>query len=208
MKIFNKEEIENFDRLYRLNLINSISGYKSANLIGTNGSSGENLAIISSFVHLGSNPALIGFIMRPDTVERHSLTNIKENGCFTINQVHENMVERAHYTSANFDKEVSEFEACKIMPSYIEGCVAPFVEESKVKMAMKLTELLPIKSNGTMMVVASVEQIILDEACLTNSGQLDLNVINTVCISGLNRYHKVKEIALLPYARVSELPTF
>jgi len=208
MKSYSKEDIQALDRIYRLNLINSISGYKSANLIGTKGSAGENLAIISSVVHLGSNPALLGFIMRPDTVERHSLTNIRENGCFTINHVHESMIERAHYTSANFDKSISEFDACKIKASYIDDFAAPFVEDSKVKMAMKTTELVPINSNDTIMVVAAVEKLLLDEKLLTESGQLDLNVSETVCISGLNRYHRVSEIAKFPYARTSELPSF
>jgi len=208
MKSYSKEDIQALDRIFRLNLINSISGYKPANLIGTKGSAGENLAIISSVVHLGSNPALLGFIMRPDTVERHSLTNIRENSLFTINHVDENLAERAHYTSANFDKSVSEFEVCKIKASYIDDFAAPFVEESRVKMAMKTTELIPIKSNGTIMIVATVEKLLLDEKVLTESGQLDLNASNTVCISGLNRYHQVKEIAKYPYARESEIPSF
>ena len=60
------KEIENLDRLYRINLINSITGIKPANLIGTKSiGNHENLAIISSVVHMGSNPPLIGFIMRP-----------------------------------------------------------------------------------------------------------------------------------------------
>lgn len=208
MKSYSKEDIQALDRIFRLNLINSISGYKPANLIGTKGSAGENLAIISSVVHLGSSPALLGFIMRPDTVERHSLANIKETGFFTINHVDENLAERAHYTSANFDKSVSEFDACKIKASYIDEFMAPFVEESSVKMAMKTTEFIPIKSNGTIMIVAAVEKLILDEKLLKENGQLDLNVSKTVCISGLNRYHQVREIANYPYARETEIPSF
>ena len=32
---FDKNKIENLDKIYRLNLINSCTGYKSANLIGS-----------------------------------------------------------------------------------------------------------------------------------------------------------------------------
>ena len=35
MKHFSKNDINAMDRIYRLNLINSCTGYKSANLIGT-----------------------------------------------------------------------------------------------------------------------------------------------------------------------------
>ena len=34
MKYFSKNQIENLPRIFRLNLINSSTGYKSANLIG------------------------------------------------------------------------------------------------------------------------------------------------------------------------------
>jgi flavin reductase (DIM6/NTAB) family NADH-FMN oxidoreductase RutF len=57
----------------RLNLINSCTGYKSANLIATKSEDGAvNVAIFSSITHLGSNPALIGFIVRPTTVPRNT----------------------------------------------------------------------------------------------------------------------------------------
>ena len=73
-----KSELESLSKIYRLNLINSITGYKSAHLLGTTSTIGvDNLAVFSSVVHLGSNPALIGFILRPTTVPRHSHANMK-----------------------------------------------------------------------------------------------------------------------------------
>ena len=35
MKHYSKKDINEMNRIYRLNLINSCTGYKSANLIGT-----------------------------------------------------------------------------------------------------------------------------------------------------------------------------
>ena len=62
-----KADIENTERIQRLNIINSISGIKPGNLIGTRSNEGQaNLAIISSVIHLGSNPAYLGFIVRPE----------------------------------------------------------------------------------------------------------------------------------------------
>ena len=58
-----REDIQNTERIKRFNIINSITGIKPANLIGTISADGKtNLAIFSSDIHLGSNPALIGFI--------------------------------------------------------------------------------------------------------------------------------------------------
>lgn len=208
MKHYTKSSIEEMDRTFRLNLINSISGYKSANLIATIGPSGENLAIISSVVHLGANPPLLGFIMRPQSVERHTLENIKTTKKYTINHVEESFVKNAHYTSTKFKKEVSEFDACNIEKEYREDFQVPFVKRSHVKMGINLEEIIDIKSNQTMLVVGSIQLLRVSENCITDNGQLDLNKNQTVCISGLNRYHQVKEIANFPYARLEELPDF
>ena len=53
MKHFTREEIDNSHHLKRANLINSSTGYKPANLIGTISVSGAtNLAILSPVVQL------------------------------------------------------------------------------------------------------------------------------------------------------------
>ena len=79
MKKFTKEAIQELPKIPRLNLINSCTGYKSANLIATKTAEGvSNVAIFSSITHLGSDPALLGFILRPTTVPRNTYKNIKE----------------------------------------------------------------------------------------------------------------------------------
>ena len=87
--ILSRNDINNLDKISRLNLINSITGYKPANLIGTKSLSGDtNLAIFSSMVHLGSNPPLLGFFLRPtEIVPIHTYLNIKEYKYYTINSV-------------------------------------------------------------------------------------------------------------------------
>lgn len=115
-RYYNREDLEKMDRVERLKLINSISGVKPANLIGSKGKeSVENLAIFSSVVHLGSNPALLGMIVRPSNeVRRHTLENIKFSEVYTLNQVTQDIIKKAHYTSAKFPKNVSEFKQCQL----------------------------------------------------------------------------------------------
>ena len=51
--IFKKDYIKNADRIWRLNFINSVTGIKPANLIGSKSKNGkENLAIFSSVLGL------------------------------------------------------------------------------------------------------------------------------------------------------------
>ena len=80
MTFFSDEDIIHMPKVRRLNIINSITGIKPANLIGTMIKNNLNLAIFSSVVHLGSNPALIGFILRPQQkIRRHTYENIIQN---------------------------------------------------------------------------------------------------------------------------------
>lgn len=83
MKHYNISEIQKLDKLFRGNLINSCTGYKSANLIGTISKNGRtNVAVFNSVTHLGSNPPMAGFVLRPTTVPRNTFRNIKRNRCF------------------------------------------------------------------------------------------------------------------------------
>ncbi len=93
MHHFQVEDLENMSKIYRLNLINSVTGYKSAHLVGTTSAKGiDNVAIFSSVIHLGSNPALLGFILRPTTVPRHTYSNMKATGVFTLNAIAQHQI--------------------------------------------------------------------------------------------------------------------
>ena len=77
MQHFDRAGILQMERSFRVNRLNSVSGYKPANLIGTLESDGvENLAIFSSVVHLGSDPALLGFIQRTIGEQSHTYKKI------------------------------------------------------------------------------------------------------------------------------------
>lgn len=206
---YTKENIYAKPKLFRLNLINGITGFKSANLIGTTSAEGyANLAISSSVVHIGSNPALLGFIMRPATVPRDTLENIRETGFYTINHVHLDFVIKAHYTSAKFKKDESEFEKVGLTPDYRDGFKAPFVKESKIKIGMKMVQEILIPINNTYLIIGEVEHIYLPEEVIGLHGMLDLTKVNSMVVSGLNSYHSAEKVAEFPYARTDELPKF
>ncbi len=210
MTHFTKSKIDLLEKRTRANLINSISGYKSANLIGTISDSGvTNLAVFSSVVHIGANPPLLGFILRPiDEMPRHTYENIKQNGVYTINHVHENFIAKAHWTSAKFGRDESEFEKCKLNAEFIEGITAPFVAESKIKIGLTFVDEILIKLNKTILIIGEIQHIILPENALLESGNVDLNTVADVAISGLDTYHKVEKIETFPYARTNNLPEF
>ena len=205
-----KEDIKSLDKAKRLNIINSITGIKPANLIGTVSEDNvANVAIFSSIVHLGSNPALLGFIVRPTgEVPRNTYENILANGNYTINHVNESFVKNAHYTSAKFPNEVSEFDRCGLTDEYLHGFKAPFVKESSIKIGMKYCESIPIERNGTILVIGEVVHVILPEKIVNEKGYIDLGQAEVAGISGLNSYYSLEKIASLPYVRLNEVPEF
>lgn len=206
---YSKHDIEQMDRITRLKTINAITGVKPANLIATVSNAGvTNVAVFSSVVHLGSDPALLGFIARPQTAEvGHTYRNIMENQEYTINHIHPEFVKKAHYTSAKFDNEVSEFDRCGLTEEYIANCKAPFVKESSFKIGMRFKEAIPITLNGTTLVIGEIVHIVLPDNAFTDN-DINLEKTNGVGISGLNNYYELKKIASYPYVRVSEVPKF
>lgn len=197
-----KQNLLDFDKLYRTNLINSLSGFKSANLIGTISKEGKaNLAIFSSIIHVGANPPLIGFLMRPVSVERHTYTNIKETKQFTINHINKDIYKQAHQTSARYEKEISEFEACGLTPEFYDSMKAPYVKESIIKSGCRFVEEHQIKSNDTIFIVGEIIEVILPEEIVLLDGYLDIEKAGTIAISGLDSYHTGKRIARLSYAK-------
>lgn len=204
----NKGDLQKTERIKRLNIVNALSGIKPTNLIGTISNNQQtNLAIFSSVIHLGSNPALLGFISRPNTeVRRHTLENIMETNSYTINHVHESFVEQAHYTSASFEKEQSEFDKCNLTEEYLLDFKAPFVKESRLKLGMQFLECLPIKANNTIMVIGEIQHVIVPDEAINELGHIDFGLLESVGLSGLNHYYRMEKIASFPYARVNELP--
>lgn len=195
--------LDALDRIVRINLINSITGIKPANLIGTISNTGKtNVAIFSSVVHLGSDPPLIGLVVRPaGDVPRHTYENILENGFYTINHVQKPFAPRAHQTSAKYEREVSEFEACGLTEEFVEGFPAPFVEESTIKIGLKFEQEVLIKLNGTIFIIGSVQRVIVPDAAVDESGRIDLGSLGNVGISGLDGYYHLERFAQFEYAR-------
>lgn len=207
--LFTSKDISALDRKTRLKLINAISGVKPANLIGSISNKGQtNLAIFSSVFHLGSDPALLGMIVRPiEEVPRHTYQNIIETGYYTINHIDPSFIENAHYTSAKFAEDVSEFERCGLEHEYLEPFPAPFVKESSFKMGMKLVQEIEIPQNKTRMIIGEVKLLSIPDDAWT-AGDIDLEKTGGIGISGLNTYYELTRKAHFPYARPHEVPAF
>ena len=202
MKHFSQKDIDTLSKIYRLNLINSATGYKSAQLVGSVSSEGnENLAVFSSIVHLGSNQALIGMILRPTTVPRHTYANMKATGVFTLNAIHESQIEDAHHTSASYPESISEFDKTQLKVERKKNFLAPFVKDSPIQMACKYLNEYHIKENDTLLIVGSIEDLYVKDSILLEDGWIQLDLGGIVTINGLDGYAIPKLQERFPYAR-------
>lgn len=196
---YDVKALDDMERVKRLKMINSISGIKSANLIGTKSKKGiSNLCIISSVTHIGSNPPLIGFICRPNNkVKRDTFDNILENPYFTINSVEKSKIKNAHLTSAKYDKEISEFEECGFKEYYIDNFPIPFVLESRVKIGMELKQKVKL-INGTYFIIGKIKLLILP------NDELHEIMDRSVGVIGLNSYYSIKKMSEFDYVRLNK----
>lgn len=199
MQKFTKDELFIMSKVPRLNCI---TGYKSANLIATVSKEGiSNVAIFSSVTHLGSEPPLIGFILRPTTVPRDTYKNIKETGYFTVNHITSAMIADAHHTSSSYEESFSEFDKTNLEAEYIENNKFPFVKGSPVKLFCKYLNEYKIEENGCLHIIASVEELYVEDNLLHEDNWIQLDRGNVVAINGLDGYAVPKIKDRFQYAR-------
>ena len=202
-KHITETDLMQMEQRKRAHLINSVGGFKSVCLIGTVDLKGQtNLAIFSSIVHIGSNPPLISFIMRPDSVERHTLSNILDTGSYTINHLNTSIYKQAHQTSARYPKEASEFDATGLSTEYKFNCKVPFVEESNIQLEMEFKQRIDLAINNTIMIIGEIKNIYIPDNCMQEDGFLDIEKAGTVTCSGLDSYHLTNSLGRLPYAKI------
>lgn len=199
---FDRSQLGQMNQRQRTNLINALSGYKSVNLLGSiNAKQQTNLALISSVFHIGANPPLMGCLLRPHTVPRHSLENIVEMGCFTLNAVTKSMYKQAHQTSARYSRDQSEFEAAELIPEFSDVLTAPYVAQSPVQIGLSLVETQTLAINKTVLVIGEIKEVRLADVMIADDGHLNLNKVEIVAVTGLDEYHLPASLERLPYPK-------
>jgi flavin reductase (DIM6/NTAB) family NADH-FMN oxidoreductase RutF len=207
-KVYSSDNIATMDDLFRRAFVNSLTGFKSVCLIGSQTLNGKtNLAIFSQVFHIGANPALIGILVRPDKSPRHTLENILATKYFTINHIREEYYKNAHQTSARYSADVSEFEACGFTPEYSSAVNAPYVKEANVKIGLNLVEKNVLAINQTVLLIGEVKEVIVPDDCVLENGYIDIEKAGSITCSSLESYHVTKRLARLSYSKPDTFPT-
>ena len=191
MALLTAPDIAAMAPLARALLINSLPGYKSAMLVGTCDAKGQtNLAIVSSHFHLGSSPPLLAMILRPSKgeSERHTLQNLLETRCWTLNGFSLDEAAKAHQTSAPYPKNQSEIDACDFEAEWLAEFGAPFIKSSPLQIGCLLREHHPLEINGTNMIIGEVQHLHYPETAQRSDGGLSLSDMGLVAVAGLDTY--------------------
>jgi flavin reductase (DIM6/NTAB) family NADH-FMN oxidoreductase RutF len=204
---FSSPEWEQRDRRWRATFVNSLSGFKSAALLGTRSTGGlENVSIFSQILHLGAAPALLGIVFRPDSVERHTLSNLRDTGKATLNLIPSEHAAAAHQTSARYSEDLSEFKGAGLTPVYLTEFEAPFVQESPVRAALSLAEEHSLSINGTILVICRLLWAEVPTEITHADGYVDLGSAGILTTNGLDAYHSTQLLGRYAYAKADQKP--
>ena len=202
-----REELDGWPSRRRARAVNSLSGFKSATLVGTSDLKGVfNLSVVSSVVHLGSSPAQLGMVLRPPGEDAHTHNNLLATRQCTFNHIGASWIAEAHQCSARYPASASEFEATGLTPCNVrteQGWLAPGVEEARVRMGLTWHSELELP-NGCRFVVLDLAWVEVDKNVVSQDGYLDIERAGTVAISGLDGYHQTRGLGRLSYAKVGK----
>lgn len=203
MQHINSYALKQLDRFTRGNLINSITGFKSANLLATKSNSGiNNVAVFSSVTHLGSDPELFSFIQRPlGHGAGHTYYNLKDTGYITLNHINSTLVEKAHQSSVKYPEYQSEFDILEIESLIRPEFHAPFIKDASVQVAATYVNEYPIVENNCILVVCKITDVFLKEGIMLDDGWVNLETAGTVTINGLDAYAAPRIEKRLSYAQ-------
>ena len=164
-----------------------------ASTIGKNGI--PNLAPFSFFNVFSSNPPILIFSpsrrVRDNTI-KHTLINAEATGEVVINVVNYDMVQQTSLASTEYAEGVDEFLKSGLtpVPSVI---VKPYrVKESPVQFECKVTQIIPLGSEGGAgnLILCEVVHIHVAESILNENGTIDQHKIDLVSRLGANWYSR------------------
>lgn len=154
--------------------------------VGVNGV--QNLAPFSFFNCFGVDPPMIGFspayktiVKDGDTVTREpkdTLRNIVDNKEFVVNIVSKNLSEQMNQSSAEYAKDVSEFDKIGLTPAPSEMIKAPRVAEAPVNLECRLIQYIQHGNNN--LVLGEIVCMHLDDRIVDSRGHIKSDVLQAV----------------------------
>ncbi len=157
----------------------------------------RNLAPFSFFNAVAASPPTVLFsTIRASGARKDTLSNVEETGVFTVNVVTEETAEAMNLTSGSYDPSVDEFELAGL--TAVAGTVvdAPFVAEAKANLECRLSQVVPIGTDGPMaasIVIGEVVRVHVDGAILDGT-RIDQEALRAVGRMGGPTYTRTRDL--------------
>ena len=180
MKLFSLEEFKQMKEAFKVNFINSLSGFESSNLIGTiNSESQPNLGLTSACFHLGADPAVIGLAVSPLHVEPQTIKNLIEQESFTINHVDKSQYKKRENPHLYFTHDFSDVNPNAFTEFYTGSIEAPYAAEALIKIGLLKKECIAIKETNSYVLVGSIQEVLLDETLIGDDGRINPELVES-----------------------------
>ena len=156
-----------------------------------------NLAPFSFFNAVGANPPTLVFcpVNKRDGSFKDSLANVIDNGEFVVNVVSYDLGDTMFQTAAEFDKEISEFEAVGI-ESVPSVCVQPpRVAKSLAQFECRRNRVIHLAEGkaGANIVIGDIVRVHVADGVMDEARKVDSDVLNAIGRMGGAHYTKTSE---------------
>jgi flavin reductase (DIM6/NTAB) family NADH-FMN oxidoreductase RutF len=191
-------------RQFSVSEVDGIDGYKLTTglivprpigWIGTISADGiPNLAPFSFFNAVSGNPPT--FVFSPGrSARRDTLDNVRQIGEFTINVVSIEVMEAMNASSASFDPEVDEFEACGLTAVPSTSIRVPMVGECKANIECVVVDILDIGNpeRGNALVIGEAVEFHVAEQLLDGT-RIDQEELRAVGRHAGNAYSHATDL--------------
>lgn len=162
--------------------------------VSTRSKSGvDNLAPFSFFNLFSVSPPILGFSpglkrVNSEAVPKDSLQNVIETGEFVVNVASFDLLEKMVQTSAEYEPEISEFEALSLSASPSSMLACPRLKEAKLSLECRLFQIIDLGSNQ--LVLGRILCMHVDDE-LMSGGQIDVEKLDPVGRLGGDLYCRV-----------------
>jgi flavin reductase (DIM6/NTAB) family NADH-FMN oxidoreductase RutF len=200
---FDQSQLETLEKKYRTALINSASGIRTA-FLGVTGADGIwNSGTFSNVTHVGSHPAQISVLFRPDQGKRHTLSNYRSSKLLTLTAIPLHQAEILHDSSVNAPYGTFEWSAVGGSVNTLKQWTHPIPTSALWAMELEFIEEFEL-NNGCVYTVGSIKQIgFSKEVTVEDSGRLSWQNGPSLAL-GLNQYTTGNEFDFFPYPNASK----
>ena len=200
---FDEKQLATLEKRYRTSLINSASGIRTA-FLGISGTEGHwNSGTFSNVTHVGSHPAQISVLFRPDQGERHTLSNYRLTKRLTLTTIPLRQAEILHDSSVNAPYGTFEWTAVGGSVKTLEHWTHPIPTSALWAIELEFLEEFKL-NNGCVYTVGAIKQIgFAKEVTVEDSGQLSWQNGPSLAL-GLNQYTTGNEFDFFPYPNAAK----